>query len=173
MRKLRYTLFSGLTGLLLLASQETHADDSTLDDYVKNLGAYLGYDISVDVSGPLATLLDVSNAMLTQQHAFVTLLGAIPVDAYTDALAYLSELRSHSSIWKTDTGISIFMTNCSDASVTFSMDLPAGQYPTSGSWSAYDITSGDNKYLSTTVNGYNISTGVLPYEVSVIELRQV
>ncbi|MDF1677403.1 MAG: type IVB secretion system protein IcmX [Legionellaceae bacterium] len=91
MRLLRYVASS----ILLMVSYTAHsADDSgdsgteTLTEYLKNLGAYLGFDLTQELQSPIATLLDVSASTLAQQYSFVTLLGAIPVNAYNDALAY-------------------------------------------------------------------------------------
>jgi intracellular multiplication protein IcmX len=76
-------------GLLLLASSQIHAgDDDTLDSYVKNFGAWLGYDVSQPVNSPLSELLAVSTATNLQQFSFITLLGAMPVNAYTADLSY-------------------------------------------------------------------------------------
>lgn len=93
MSKLRHILIS----LLCLTTVQLHAEDTgggdgggteTLTEYLKNLGAYLGFDITQEVTtGPLATLIDASTATLTQQYAFISFLGAVPVNAYSDALA--------------------------------------------------------------------------------------
>jgi intracellular multiplication protein IcmX len=86
--------------LMLSSSLSLHADSNddlndaagdleTLTEYVQNLGADFGFDITQKVDSPLATLLDISATTLSQQYAFLTLLGAIPVNAYKDgALAY-------------------------------------------------------------------------------------
>ncbi|MDX2345354.1 MAG: hypothetical protein QNK11_00570, partial [Legionella sp.] len=78
------------SGILLLASQPMYADDSseTLSEYLKNLSGYLGFDVSQEPSAPLATLINISAATLVQQYSFVTLLGAIPVNSYSEAFAY-------------------------------------------------------------------------------------
>ena len=97
MHRLRHLM---LPALLLLSSTSLHAEeastttgssDEELVEYLKNLGAYLGYDITVapnEGEAPVASLLDVSNTTLAQQYAFITLLGAIPVNAANEALAY-------------------------------------------------------------------------------------
>ena len=82
--------------ILLLISCQLHADtttttgsdDETLSEYLKNLGADFGFDVTQSVKDPVATLLDLSASTLAQQYAFVTLLGAVPVNAYNDAFAY-------------------------------------------------------------------------------------
>jgi intracellular multiplication protein IcmX len=94
--------------LLLLISCQLHADsttttdsgDETLSEYLKNLGADFGFDVTQSVKDPVATLLDLSASTLAQQYAFVTLLGAIPVNAYSDAVAYFvpSDSSTYSAI---------------------------------------------------------------------------
>ncbi len=90
MRLSRYLIPS----LLLFSScNALHADSTedleTLSEYLLNLGADFGFDITQKVESPLATLLDISASTLSQQYAFITLLGAIPVNAYQDGmLAY-------------------------------------------------------------------------------------
>ncbi len=86
---------SVVSSLLLLTSVTLYADTTTEEDgtetlteYLKNLGAYLGFDITQELKDPLATLIDASNTTLAEQYSFVTLLGAIPVNAYSEALAY-------------------------------------------------------------------------------------
>ncbi|MDF1646593.1 MAG: type IV secretion protein IcmX [Legionellaceae bacterium] len=87
-------LHSIVSGILLIGSQTIHAESSgeegseTLTEYLQNLGAYLGFDITQELKNPVATLLDISGTTLAQQYSFVTLLGAIPVNAYSEALAY-------------------------------------------------------------------------------------
>jgi intracellular multiplication protein IcmX len=79
--------------LLLLSSSITlHADNATageaaenlesLTEYLKNLGSDFGFDVTQAVDSPLATLLDLSATTLSQQYAFISLLGAIPVNAF-------------------------------------------------------------------------------------------
>ncbi|MCH9716017.1 MAG: type IV secretion protein IcmX [Gammaproteobacteria bacterium] len=91
-----YLLRHIVPSILLLISCQLHADttstmdsgDETLSEYLKNLGADFGFDVTQSVKDPVATLLDLSASTLAQQYAFVTLLGAIPVNAYSDAFAY-------------------------------------------------------------------------------------
>lgn len=90
MRPLRRIALS----LILLASYQTHiaaassdSNDETLTEYVLTLGGYLGFDLTQAVKEPVATLLDASTSALTQQYSFITLLGAIPVNAYSTAFS--------------------------------------------------------------------------------------
>jgi intracellular multiplication protein IcmX len=79
--------------LLLLVSSASFAEEGSeqslesLTEYLKNLGGYFGFDVTQPAENPLATLLDVSSSTLAQQYSFITLLGAIPVNAYSDAFA--------------------------------------------------------------------------------------
>ena len=90
-------LRSVVSSLLLITSAALYAEDGgggegdgteTLTEYLQNLGAYLGFDITKELKDPLATLIDASSTTLAQQYSFVTLLGAIPVNTYSEALAY-------------------------------------------------------------------------------------
>lgn len=72
-----------------------HADDpnnsnynnsmSDLTTYLKNLGLYLGYDLTGDIakppSSPNQQLLNLSWSTITQNYAFNAFLGALPVTA--------------------------------------------------------------------------------------------
>ena len=76
--------------LLLFLPVIASADDATdTDALLTALGAYLGYDLaSTDdpaLKSPVATLLDAAGAALAQQSAVVTELGAIPVNAASEA----------------------------------------------------------------------------------------
>ncbi|MFZ4076397.1 MAG: hypothetical protein ACOYKA_00290 [Legionellaceae bacterium] len=86
--------------MLLLSSMTAFAEVSSEScdiqtcDLLQNLGTYLGYDLSTakktegsdTAVTPSDTLLDLSATVLVQQYAFVTLLGATPVNAFDDAL---------------------------------------------------------------------------------------
>lgn len=58
-------------------------------EYLKNLGGYLGYDITKKGSKPNQELLASSFLQLTQSYAFNTLLGATPVNAFSTAFSML------------------------------------------------------------------------------------
>ena len=79
--------------LLLLVPTASFAEEGggegleSLTEYLKNLGSHFGFDVTQPAENPLATLLDASSATLAQQYSFITLLGAIPVNAYSDAFA--------------------------------------------------------------------------------------
>jgi len=84
-----------LSCLLLLVSlsapanaDEVPDDSESINDLVTHFGAYFGFDLSkAPENEPLSTLLDASSAALAQQYSFITLLGAIPVNAYSEAFA--------------------------------------------------------------------------------------
>ena len=81
--------------ILLLCSFGLHAEDGegseeadSIKELLSHFGAYFGFDLSTaPENGPIATLLDASSATLAQQYSFITLLGAVPVNAYSDAFA--------------------------------------------------------------------------------------
>ncbi len=95
MRQLRYVV----SGILLLMASPMHAIvtessssenySETLTEYLKNLGTWFGFDVTQqqELNSPIATLLSISDATLAQQYSLITLLGAIPVNAYSSALA--------------------------------------------------------------------------------------
>lgn len=93
-----------LSSILLLTTPLLHAEtdpgSETLTEYLKNLGGYLGFDLTQDVKEPIAALLDLSGSTLAQQYTFVTVLGALPVNAYSDALAYFvpPDTKNYSAI---------------------------------------------------------------------------
>jgi intracellular multiplication protein IcmX len=75
-----------LLSTLLLTLSSTWADDSSsdTDTLLTNLGAYIGYDLNTTGPSPtVSTLLDLSTSASYQQYAFISLFGAIPVNAYT------------------------------------------------------------------------------------------
>lgn len=81
-----------ILSLLLVMPCTSFAEDGeqsmeSLSEYLKNLGTYFGFDITQAAENPIATLVDASAAALAQQYSFITLLGAIPVNAYSDALS--------------------------------------------------------------------------------------
>jgi len=82
-----------ILSLLLLIPCTSFAEEGeqsmeSLSEYLKNLGSYFGFDITQAPETPIAaTLVDASSAALAQQYSFITLLGAIPVNAYSDAFA--------------------------------------------------------------------------------------
>ncbi|MCH9756182.1 MAG: type IV secretion protein IcmX [Gammaproteobacteria bacterium] len=110
MHRLRHVV----SGILLLASFNIHAEDTSsggdpsageeslekLIEYFVNFGGYLGFDVTQEKKDPIATLLDISGTTLLQQYSFVTLLGAIPVNAYSKTLAYFvpSNTENYSAI---------------------------------------------------------------------------
>lgn len=86
-----------LSTLIALAPLSSHADINggeaaeslaSLTEYLKNLGAYLGFDVTnAPPDGAVSTLVDLSASTLAQQYSFVTYLGAVPVNAYSDVLS--------------------------------------------------------------------------------------
>lgn len=74
----------------LVNAQATPSNDEAqqLPEYVKYLGGYLGYDVTKDpaTNAPVVpTLLNITDEQNIQTNLFKTLLGAIPVNAISDA----------------------------------------------------------------------------------------
>jgi intracellular multiplication protein IcmX len=87
-----------------------------------NLGAYLGYDLTAQIDwSPVNALLDIANATLMEQGAFITVFGAIPVNAYSSAL---STFVPSGTTYATVNDMSNY---------TFSSGTNAGGYETSSS----------------------------------------
>lgn len=70
------------------AQEEDPEDVDSIKDLITHFGAYFGFDLSRPPENEtLATLIDISSTTLAQQYSFITLLGAIPVNAYSEAFA--------------------------------------------------------------------------------------
>lgn len=86
-------IFPASSQIKILPSLSTGTADAEnlkkLVEYLKNLGRYLGYDITQEGRAPKDNLLSPSFIQLTQLYAFNTLLGAKPVNAFSEALARL------------------------------------------------------------------------------------
>jgi len=88
MRLLRY--FVPCTLLILSCHVQAQAtedpeDFDSIKDLITHFGAYFGFDLSKPPENePLATLLNAPSTTLTQQSSFITLLGAVPVNAFSD-----------------------------------------------------------------------------------------
>lgn len=65
------------------SAQENNANTQSLVTYLKNLGAYLGYDLGTGPSNPPSAtstqLLDPTAAALAQTYLYTTFFGALPV----------------------------------------------------------------------------------------------
>ncbi len=74
-------------------SRQTSNTTQSLAKYVLNLGAYFGYDLAKSPSEQgvtvSVTLLDMPATQLVQLYLISTFIGAIPVNAFSEALAQL------------------------------------------------------------------------------------
>lgn len=84
-------VFSGPADNLDYYGRQTSSNTQSLVQYVLNLGGYLGFDLS---QSPTANskaisqaLLDISSTQVLQSYLFNTFLGAIPVNAFNQALS--------------------------------------------------------------------------------------
>ncbi len=72
----------------LQQAPEDPEDYDTIKDLVSHFGAYFGFDLTKPPENELLfTLFDASSAMLAQQYSLITFLGAIPVNAHSEASA--------------------------------------------------------------------------------------
>lgn len=61
------------------STQENSANTQSLVTYLKNLGAYLGYDLTTAPSTTSTQLIDPTTAALAETYLFTTFFGALPV----------------------------------------------------------------------------------------------
>lgn len=105
----KITLFLLLFGLnSYAAADEAQTGAELIAEYILNLGTYLGFDVSKPKQEegsetavtPEENLLDSSATLLAQQYAFVTILGAVPVNAFEETLKLFvpSDNSTYSSI---------------------------------------------------------------------------
>lgn len=92
MKKIALVLL--ISSMTAFAEESSESCDIQTCDLLQNLGTYLGYDLSTakktegsdTAVTPSDTLIDLDATLLAQQYAFVTLLGATPVNAFDEAL---------------------------------------------------------------------------------------
>ena len=114
------------------APQGSEATDALLT----NLGAYLGYDLTTVLSDePYSALLDISATKLSQRSALMTLLGAIPVNAISEAFsAFVPTNSSYSSLnslsnytFESPTAYNTTSSNSGSVTVNVLIDQPTYQ----------------------------------------------
>lgn len=73
-------------------SQQTSTNTQNLVQYLKNLGGFLGYDISLSPDASHQTvsqeLLQLSATQLAQNYVYNTFFGALPVNTLSEAFSY-------------------------------------------------------------------------------------
>lgn len=75
---------------VLIGSGPASADDQKLVQYFVNLGSYFGYDVKKSPDDKInAGLLNLASTQMLQTYMFSTLVGSIPVNAFSTALSQI------------------------------------------------------------------------------------